>query len=86
MRNIDHRLRRNRRILQNVLDTKRATRTEVSQLSNKGFAFPYCTHIYTNQKGEVYHFCYEYGYLELANGRVQIIRKAADMNGRRMEV
>ncbi len=75
VRNIDHRLRRNRRILQNLLAAKQAIKTNLSALSNDGFVFAYCTHTYTSRTGHVYYFCYEFGYMKLSNGRVQIIRK-----------
>jgi hypothetical protein len=34
-------------------------------LLEKGFDFTYYTHTYKTQKGVVYFFCYEYGYLPL---------------------
>ncbi len=75
MRNIDHRLRRNRRIIRSLLNTKLVARIPVGKLYNRGFAFAYCTHTHTNRKGNLYRFCYEYGYMLLHNEQVLIMQE-----------
>jgi hypothetical protein len=40
-----------------------------------GFRFQYFTHTYTNRNGQLYYFCYEYGYLLLDKERVLIVKK-----------
>lgn len=40
----------------------------------KGFEFKYLTHTYTNRKGNIYTFCYEYGYLELDRDWLLLVR------------
>src|SRR5438094_10357753 len=68
VRNINNILRRNRRILEALIKPGEETaKSTKSRLLEKGFSFRYFTHTYTNQKGTVYHFCYEYGYLQLEN-------------------
>jgi hypothetical protein len=74
MRSIDHQLRRNRRILQQVLGQKPAHITHLNSLCTLGFAFAYCTHTNTSRKGNLYRFCYEYGYFLLDNDQVRIVR------------
>lgn len=59
-------LRKNRRIL-TELNPEEKTTVHRNKLVEKGFNFNYFTSIYTTQKGAVYHFCYEYGYLALDN-------------------
>lgn len=68
VRNINHALVRNRRILQSFFspDDKIVTTTS-TQLLQKGFAFRYCTHQYTNKKGNTYYFCYDLGYMLLGD-------------------
>ena len=66
VRNINNTLRRNRRILQE-LNPEGKVKTHKSKLLEKGFDFSYYTNIYKTQKGTVYYFCYEYGYLPLDN-------------------
>jgi hypothetical protein len=66
VRNINHSLRKNRRILQE-LNPKDKTSVHKSKLIEKGFDFKLFTSIYQTQKGTIYYFCYEYGYLPIEN-------------------
>jgi hypothetical protein len=66
VRNVNNILRRNRRILSELIPTDKVT-VHKEKLSNMGFNFNYFTHLYTTQKGSVYRFVYEYGYLPLDN-------------------
>jgi hypothetical protein len=76
VRNINHRLRRNRRILESLLPAGRdIARCRQQQLHSRGFAFHYFTHSRVNKKGGVYYFCYEYGWQLMQNGVIVIIRK-----------
>jgi hypothetical protein len=76
VRNINHHLRKNRRILESfLLPSKQIIKVARQKLFSKGFAFTYFTHIHTNKKGSVYHFCYEYGYLISEGDAVMIIKK-----------
>ncbi len=76
VRNINNVLKKNRRILENLLpqqeDTTRIPRDKLLQL---GFEFRYNTHIYHNRKGNAYHFCYEYGYLALENNWYLVVKR-----------
>lgn len=43
-----------------------------------GYNFNYYTHTYFNKKGMTYFFCYDYGYLNLANGEVLLVKRVAN--------
>ncbi len=66
VRNINNILRKNRRILE-LLNHDEKTKVHKKKLLEKGFDFNYFTSIYKTQKGSVYNFCYEQGYLPLDN-------------------
>ena len=79
VRNINHRLRKNRRILESLLHSaKQITKVSKQTLLYKGFSFHYFTHIQTNKKGSRYCFCYEYGYLLGEEDGVVIVRRKTD--------
>ena len=76
VRNINHRLRRNRRILESLLPASRdITRLRQQKLYSKGFAFNYFTHTRITKKGNTYYFCYDYGWQALEGDSVLIVRK-----------
>ncbi|MEP7107008.1 MAG: hypothetical protein ABI760_03485 [Ferruginibacter sp.] len=76
VRNINNSLRKNRRILKELLpDNERMVKAKRDKLLQLGFQFKYHTHTYTNQNGNVYHFCYEYGYLPLENSLFLIVKE-----------
>lgn len=74
VRNINNVLRKNRRILQQLIPDKTAKTTK-QKLLQAGYNFTYHTHIYTTQKGVNYYFCYEYGYLPLENNYYFLVKK-----------
>ena len=76
IRNTNNALRKNRRILEALKHAGDLT-TRVSQekLLRLGFQFKYTTHLYTNKKGNTYHFCYEFGYLPLDNNWFLIVKQ-----------
>ena len=76
MRHINSLLQKNRRILAALLpDSVNQAKTSQIQMQEKGFLFKYSTHQQANKKGNQYHFCYEYGYLSVGDGRYIIVRK-----------
>ena len=74
VRNVNNVLRKNRRILEDLLpkDTANVSR---SKLLEKGFDFKFITHTYITKKGDTYHFCYEYGYLPLENDWFLLVKR-----------
>lgn len=82
VRNTNNILRKNRRILEAQIpqgeEMKKVLRERLVQ---EGFNFKYHTHQYQNQKGQVYFFVYEYGYLPLDGGEwiLVVMRKTEGM-------
>ena len=64
VRNVNNILRKNRRILQELVPEETAKASK-QRLIEKGFSFKYYTNTYTTKKGTVYYYCYEYGYLPI---------------------
>lgn len=76
MRNINNALGKNRRILENLFEKgEEITKTNRAKLQRLGFHFKYITHTYTNKKGNVYFFCYEYGYLPLEGDWFLVVKR-----------
>ena len=44
-------------------------------LIQKGYVFKYHTHTYTNHKGSIYYYCFDYGYLPLENNWFLVVRR-----------
>src|SRR6059036_2201179 len=64
IRNINNILRKNRRILEELLSgmEKPVTVIDKQKLIEKGFHFEYFTEQFTNDRNEKYFYCYDYGY------------------------
>jgi hypothetical protein len=76
IRNINNILRRNRRLLEAMLDGEPdAARTPRLSLQEKGFDFRYHTHLQDLQNGATYFFCYEYGYMLLEEGWLLLVKR-----------
>src|SRR5690554_8143890 len=76
IRNINNTLRRNRNILEDLLQERQDTITvNRNLLVAKGYEFKFNTHSYTNKKGNVYYFCYDFGYLELDDNWILLVRR-----------
>lgn len=66
---VDKQLKRNRRILRDYNKAGKATVRKVKLIA-EGFDPSYFTHYWKTKKGQVYLFCYEYGFLSLQeNGK-----------------
>jgi len=76
IRNVNNTLGKNRRILAAILPENEAMKKiNREKLLHLGFQFKYITHIYANQKGNIYYFCYEYGYLPLENDWFLVVKR-----------
>ncbi len=75
VRNINNALLKNRRILETGIGDEETKKITKEKLVQQGFAFKYNTHTYTNKKGDVYFFCYEYGYLPLESDWFLIVKR-----------
>ena len=75
VRNINNALLKNWRILEGVVGTEEMAKLPKDKLQQQGFNFKYFTHTYTNKKGNVYFFCYEYGYLPLEGDWYLVVKR-----------
>jgi len=79
VRNINNALRRNRRILEQLLaGTAGIVKAKREKLTRLGFQFKYFTHTHTNKKNNTYYYCYEYGYLPLENDWFLLVKRQID--------
>jgi hypothetical protein len=75
IRNINNALKKNRRILEaQITDAKETAKLPKEKLAALGYNFTYHTHTYTNSKGNIYYFCYEYAYTILDNDWVMVVK------------
>ena len=66
-------LRKNRSILR-FASPEGKTTVKMDFLLGLGFDFNYFTNIYTTKNKNNYHFCYDYGYLQLEDEKVLIVK------------
>ena len=62
VRNVINALRRNRRILEEILGKETCRHTSRERLVTSGFLFNYHTHTHTSPKGDMLQCCFELGY------------------------
>lgn len=72
VRNVNNILRKNRRILEEN-NPKGKAKISREKLLEQGFKFTYFTNEYVTKSGNVYHFCYEQGYIELEDDMVALV-------------
>ena len=76
IRNINNALGKNRRILESLLpEAEQIVKANKEKLIEKGFQFKYHTHRYCAKNGNMYFYCYEYGYLPLQNNWLLIVKR-----------
>lgn len=81
MRKINLTLKKNRSILAEYFRAYSETKVHRDELLQKGFNFKYYTHHVTSKiKGNVFTFCYEFGYRELEDSHCHIIKKFGKNN------
>lgn len=74
VRNINNALRKNRRLLADLLEDKK-DRIGRDKLSQKGFNFKYHTHAFTTKTGKNYMFYYDLGLMVLDNNMFYIVKE-----------
>lgn len=74
VRNINNALRKNRRILDELLSEKK-DRVSRDKLTQKGFTFKYHTHSFTSKTGKNYLFYYDRGLMLLENNMFYIVKE-----------
>ena len=65
-------LRKNRTVLKTLNPTGHST-IRIQHLKERGFDDRFYTHQYKTAKGEIYYFCYEYGYQVISPEKVLIV-------------
>ncbi len=79
VRNVNNILRKNRRIISELLPEETATVSVSKQkLADKGFNFNYFTNITTTKTGKSYLFCYEYGYLPIEGNYYLLVKRKGE--------
>ena len=83
VRKINASLLKNRKIILTLLHDKATVKVKREQLIDFGFRFQFFTHRFKSQKGSLYSFCYEAGYLPLEDGWILLVRQpqSADVFG-----
>jgi hypothetical protein len=74
VRNVNNTLRKNRRILEELLEGKTKLTVPKQKLTGKGFDYNYFTNQRVTKEAKSYYFCYEYGYLFLENDMVLLVK------------
>ena len=77
VRNINNILRKNRRIMEELLPDETA-KVSQQKLMDKGFNFNYFTNITTTKTGKSYVFCYEFGYLPIEGNYYLLVKRRAE--------
>ncbi len=75
IRRVNNILRKNRRILEEIVPGEEALKVPRSKLVKKGFNFNYLTSAYSNPQGAIYYFCYEFGYLLIETDSYYIVKR-----------
>lgn len=73
VRNVNNALRKNRRVLAELSSQSGKAMVTKDTLLSKGFDFTYHTHTYTTKRGDIYRYCYEYGYLFLEDKNLYLL-------------
>jgi hypothetical protein len=81
---IDLFLKHNRRVLKQCLGADHHRVVAKTELMQRGLRFEYYTHRHSNQRDDQYVFCYDYGYLQLADGRCQIVKSKGNNGYQRL--
>jgi hypothetical protein len=77
IRKVNYNLRKNRRIMEEILATseKEVKKVHRNQLMDRGFDFSYFTNIYDTKNGNRYFFCYEFGYNKLDDNYFALVKR-----------
>lgn len=75
IRNVNNALKKNRMILKGLIpEGENVGKTTKDRLIRQGFQFKYFTNTYENKKGNIYCYCYDYGYLALDGDWFLVVR------------
>jgi hypothetical protein len=71
VRNVHGLLRKNRRILADLY-AEQKVKVHRDALIALGYNFSFFTHVIETANGQKYHFCFEYGYMEMENDFLEL--------------
>lgn len=74
IRNINNLLRKNRRILEGLVEGEKAS-AKKEKLMSFGFNFNYFTNTYVTKDGRTYYYCYDFGYIAGKDDWYTIVKK-----------
>ena len=74
IRSVNHILRKNRKILEYLIPDE-DVRVSKRRLYEMGFNFEFATSRLITGDGQIYYFCYEFGYLALQDDVVQLVKR-----------
>ncbi len=77
MRNINNILRKNRRILESVVNKEGWGIISKVKLHESGFSFKYYTQMHETKSGKIYKLCYDFGYAPHENDYLKVIKWGA---------
>lgn len=73
MRNINNILRKNRRILESIVQGSSSKKISKQKLIDSGFNFKYFTQMHTTKAEDVYKLCYDFAYAPFENDYYMVI-------------
>ena len=76
-RSIDLAVKKNRRILKEILGERKTRSVTEKHLLQKGFNFKFHTHHFITRNDDEYLFCYDYGFLERDDNTYMIVKEIA---------
>jgi predicted nucleic acid-binding Zn ribbon protein len=80
VKNVNNILRRNRRIIEELIGSEETAKASRNKLHQKGFNFTYFTNTYTTKKGVTYFYCYDFGYLPIEGDYFFLVKRKETMN------
>lgn len=80
VRNVNRILRKNRKILSELMGGGETMKVSEYKLVSLGFNFKYFTNIFQTKAGKTYYFCYDFGWLPLGNEKYAIVAKKEYVN------
>lgn len=75
VRNVHALLRKNRKILSDLYDSGKK-KIHIDALLITGYSLNFFTHMVETEAGEVYKYCYEFGYKEADNNYIELIKNS----------
>jgi hypothetical protein len=68
-------LRKNRRILSELLGEQDKYKTSIKKLMDRGYKLDFLTQLYQTKTGTIYRYCFEYGIMLLDEDMVLIVKR-----------